>query len=113
MAYSPTPPVRLHRECEHSCSEWWLARKDSNLRSPDPESGDRSSRFLARLEHETHRFLASIFPSVVTSRKRGQVATSGSPDPVAQQRARPIVSLPHAVLRNTGMRTLRSRIPPP
>lgn len=36
----------------------WLARNDSNLRSPDRESGDRFSRFLARLEHETHRFLA-------------------------------------------------------
>jgi hypothetical protein len=58
----------------------WLARKDSNLRSPDPESGDRFSRFLARREHETHRFLPPILPSLVTHRKRGQVATGGSPD---------------------------------
>jgi hypothetical protein len=58
----------------------WLARKDSNLRSPDPESGDRFSRFSALREHETHRFLARILPSLVTCRKRGQVATSGSPD---------------------------------
>jgi hypothetical protein len=61
----------------------WLARKDSNLRSPDPESGDRFSRFLARREHETHRFLPQILPSLVTCRKRGQVATSGSPDSLA------------------------------
>jgi hypothetical protein len=58
----------------------WLARKDSNLRSPDPESVDLFSRFLARREHETHRFLAIFLPSLVTRRKRGQVATSWSPD---------------------------------
>jgi hypothetical protein len=48
--------------------------------SPDPESGDRFSRFLARREHETHRFLPSILPSQVPCRKRGQVASSGLPD---------------------------------
>jgi hypothetical protein len=58
----------------------WLARKDSNLRSPDPESGDRFSRFFAHPEHETHRFLPPVLPSLVTHRKRGQVATSGLPD---------------------------------
>jgi hypothetical protein len=56
------------------------ARKDSNLRSPDPESADRFSRFFACREHETNRFLPRILPSLVTYRKRGQVATSGLPD---------------------------------
>ena len=68
----------------HPNRSWcWLARQDSNLRSPDPESGDRFSRFLARREHETHRFLPQILPSLVTYRKRGQVATGGSPDSLA------------------------------
>jgi hypothetical protein len=30
--------------------------------------------------HETNRFLPRILPSLVTHRKRGQVAMSGSPD---------------------------------
>src|SRR6266545_2575092 len=56
--------------------------------SPDPESGDRFSRFLARREHETHRFLPPILPSLVTHHKRGQVATSGSPDSPTQMARR-------------------------
>ena len=57
------------RECDDLDVVVWLARNDSNLRSPDPESGDRFSRFFACREHETHRFLPPILPSLVTYRQ--------------------------------------------
>ncbi len=51
--------------------------------TPYPESRDQFSRFLDRREHETHRFLARILPSLVTCRKHGQVTLGGLPDSLA------------------------------
>jgi hypothetical protein len=61
----------------------WLARKDSNLRSPDPESGDQLSRCFARHKPETRRFLPRYFPESGDLLQMWSSCHSGSPDPLA------------------------------